>query len=149
VVPAVGKARSLSRTAAASESELAEVRKMRPELERMDRELRQKRSRIQAQAGSKESAAARLSGTLADAGFPQSVMAMKSGGAKDGEFFREESFDLRVENLTYLEAVKLVGKLESGPLPVVIRSAQHKSRYDDSRYVDAALRIGFLTPKGR
>jgi len=42
---------------------------------------------------------------------------IKSGGARDGERFREESFDVRIENLTYLEAVKTLQRLSAGSLP--------------------------------
>ena len=59
------------------------------------------------------------------------------------------AFDFRIENLTYLEAVRLISRLENGPLPVVLRSAQMKSRYDDSKYLDATFRIGFLLPLNR
>jgi hypothetical protein len=51
--------------------------------------------------------------------------------------------------VTYLEAVRLITRLENGPVPVVIRSAQLKSRYDDSKYLDATFRIGFLLPVTR
>jgi len=70
---------------------------------------------------------------------------IKSGGTRDGERFREESFDVRIENLTYLEAVKTLQRLSAGSLPVTIRSASLKSRYDDPRYLDVTLRVGFLT----
>ncbi|OYV98994.1 MAG: hypothetical protein B7Z62_02305 [Deltaproteobacteria bacterium 37-65-8] len=64
---------------------------------------------------------------------------MELMGARDGELFREESFDVRIENLTYLEAVKTLQRLSGGSLPVAIRSAVLKSRYDDPRF-----RGGFL-----
>ncbi len=54
-----------------------------------------------------------------------------------------------MENLTYLEAIQLLNRLEKGVLPVVVRSANLKSRYDDSKYLDATLRIGFLLPAKR
>jgi hypothetical protein len=54
-----------------------------------------------------------------------------------------------MENLTYLEAARLITRLENGPLPVVIRSSLLKSRYDDAKYLDATFRIGFLLPPGR
>lgn len=149
VVPGAGKVRSLSRQFTVAEKDLADLRKMRPELERIDREVRQKTARVSGSANPSDSPHARLTAALQEAGFPQSAVSLKSAGARDGEFFREESFDLKVENLTYLEAARLVTRLETGPLPVAIRSAQLKSRYDDNKYLDATLRIGFLLPLSR
>ena len=149
VIPDAAKVRSLSRQFSLAEKDLADLRKMRPELERADHDVRQKSIRATAAANAKESPPARLTAALQEAGFPQSAFSLKSTGSKDGEFFREEAFDFKIENLTYLEAVRLISRLENGPLPVVLRSAQMKSRYDDSKYLDATFRIGFLLPLNR
>ncbi len=149
VIPDAAKVRSLSRQISLAEKDLSDLRKMRPELERSGREVRQKSARATAAANAKESPLARLTADLQEAGFPQSAFSLKSSGGKDGQSFREESFDLRIENLTYLEAVRITTRLENGTLPVVVRSAQLKSRYDDSKYLDATLRIGFLLPLNR
>lgn len=149
VIPGAAKARQLSRAAVQAERDLAEVRKMRPDLEALNRDVRQKMGKVTGQANAKDSPVSRITTLITEAGIPQSAFSLKSGGARDGEFAREEAFDLKVENLTFLEAVRLASKLENGPLPVVIRSSQIKSRYEDARYVDAAFRIGFLVPKAR
>ena len=146
IIPDAAKVRTLSRQIAAANKDLSDLRKMRPELERSDREVRKKSALATAAANAKESPLARLTADLQAAGIPQSAFSLKSSGAKAGQTCREESFDLRVENLTYLEAVRLTNLLENGTLPVVVRSAQLKSRYDDSKYLDATLRIGFLLP---
>lgn len=148
VIPGVSRARQLSRIASQAERDLAEVRRMRPELEAATRDVRQKMGKITGQANVKESPVARITALLTEAGYPQSAFSLKSGGRREGEFAREDAFDLKIENLTYLEAARIAAKLENGPLPVVIRSSQIKSRYDDSRYADATFRIGFLSPKG-
>lgn len=149
VVPGVAKVKNLSRQFSQAGKDLAELRKMRPELERTDREVRQKTGRVAGSANTAESPLARLTSAVQEAGFPQSAFSLKSGGVKDGEFLREETFDLKIENLTYLEAVRLATRLETGPLPVAIRSSQLKSRYDDAKYLDATFRIGYLLPLGR
>ncbi len=149
VIPGTTKVKSLSRAYAQAERDLAELRKMRPELEAADREVRGKSSRVSSSANAQDSPLSRLTSLLQESGFPPSSFSLKSGGTRDGEFQREETFDLKIENLTYLEAIRLVTRLENGPLPVAVRSAQLKSRYDDNRYLDATFRIGFLQPKGR
>lgn len=149
VIPGISRVRSLARAADAAEKDLADLREMRPELTRLDREVRRKMARVTAAANSTESSLSRLTAGVQEAGFPQSAVSIKSSGTKTGEFVNEEAFDLKVENLTYLEAVQLLQRLEAGPLPVAIRSANLKSRYDDPRYLDATLRIGFLTPAVR
>jgi hypothetical protein len=149
VVPDAAKVRSLSRQVSQAEKELADFRKIRPELSLADREARQMGGRVTAAANAKESPLARLTAALQEAGFPPSAFSLKTTGAKDGEFFREEGLDLRIENVTYLEAARLITRLENGPLPVVIRSTLLKSRYDDPKYLDATFRIGFLLPVGR
>ena len=147
VIPGISSLRSSARAVAAAESDLAEVRRVRPELERAQIGARKRAPIVQASANSKESALSRLSSAIQEGGIPQSAFSVKSGGAKDGEFFREESFDVRMENLTYLEAVKAIQRLSGETLPTVVRSAVLKSRYEDPRYLDVTLRVGFLSPK--
>lgn len=147
VIPGISRIKSQSRAAAAAESDLAEVRKARPEIERILKETSAKAGIVRAAANVKDAPLSRITAALQEAGIPQSALNIKSGGARDGDLFREESFDVRIENLTYLEAVKTLQRLSAGSLPVAIRSASLKSRYDDPRYLDVTLRVGFLTPK--
>ena len=147
VIPGVSRITSQARAAAAAESDLAEVRKARPEIERIQRETATRAGIVRTAANVKDAPLTRITSTLQEAGIPQSALNIKSGGARDGELFREEAFDVRIENLTYLEAVKTMQRLSAGTLPVVLRSASLKSRYDDARYLDVTLRVGFLTPK--
>jgi type II secretory pathway component PulM len=147
VIPGFSRIKSQARAAAAAESDLAEVRKARPEVERIQRETAAKAGGIRAAANVKDAPLSRITSALQEAGIPQAALNIKSGGARDGELFREEAFDVRIENLTYLEAVKTLQRLSAGTLPVAIRSASLKSRYDDARYLDVTLRVGFLTPK--
>jgi len=147
VLPGISRLRSNGRAVAAAETDLAEVRRVRPELERAQRDGRQKAALVQTAANAKESPLSRLSSAIQEAGIPQSAFSVKSGGTRDGESFREESFDVRMENLTYLEAVKAIQRLSGGTLPAVVRSTLLKSRYEDPRYLDVTLRVGFLSPK--
>ncbi len=149
VIPGVSRVRSLSRAASVAEKDLADLRKMHPELTRLDREVRRKLNQVSAAANSSQSPLARLTASIQEAGFPQSAFSLKSAGSRTGEYVGEEAFDLKMENLTYLEAIQLLNRLEKGVLPVVVRSANLKSRYDDSKYLDATLRIGFLLPAKR
>jgi general secretion pathway protein M len=147
VFPDISRLNSLARASAAAENDLAEVRKARPEIERIQRETVQRAGVVRAAANQKESPLARITAVLQDAAIPQSAFSVKSGGVRDGETFREESFDVRLENLTYLEAVKALQKLSGPEVPMVVRSALLKSRYDDPRYLDLTLRVGYLSPK--
>lgn len=149
VIPGISRVRALSRATVAAEKELAELRRMRPELTSLDREVRRKMAVVTGAANSSESPLARLTAEIHQAGLPQSAFSLKIAGPRTGEFISEEAFDLKVENLTYLEAVRLLKRLEDGTLPLVVRSANLKSRYDDSKYLDATLRIGFLLPADR
>lgn len=147
VIPGISRIKSLARASTAAERDLAEVRKARPELERIQRDTVQRTAVVRAAANRKESPLVRLSNTLLDAGIPQSAFSIKSGGTRDGESFREESFDVRLENLTYLEAVRTLQKLSGPDQPMVVRSAVLKSRYEDPRYLDVTLRVGYFSPK--
>jgi len=149
VIPGISRVRALARASESAERELNDLRKMGPELTRLDREVRRKMGRVTAAANSQESSLSRLTAAVQEAGFPQTAVAIKSGGTKTGEFVNEEGFDLKVENITYLEAARLLQRLENGPLPIAIRSVALKSRYDDPRYLDATLRVGFLSPAAR
>jgi type II secretory pathway component PulM len=147
VIPGFSRIKSQARAAAAAESDLAEVRKARPEIERIQRETGAKAGIVRAAANVKDAPLSRITSALQEAGIPLSALNIKSGGARDGELFREEAFDVRIENLTYLEAVRTLQRLSAGTLPVAVRSASLKSRYDDARYLDVTLRVGYLTPK--
>ena len=147
VIPGVSRIKSQARAAAAAETDLVEVRKARPEIERINSETAAKAGIVRAAVNVKDAPLTRITSALQEAGIPLAALNIKSGGARDGELFREESFDVRIENLTYLEAVKTLQRLSAGSLPVAIRSASLKSRYDDPRYLDVTLRVGFLTPK--
>ena len=149
VIPGVNKVTTLSRASSLAERELADLRGMRPEVTRLDREVRPRAARVAAAANASESTLSRLTATIQEAGFPPSSVILKSGGTRDGEYFSEESFDLKVDNITYMEAVRLIARIENGPLPVVVRTAQLKSRYDDGRYLDATFRLGFLKPSAK
>lgn len=148
VLPGVSRFKSQARAAAAAENDLAAVRAARPDIERIQREIRKRAGVVQAAANVKDSPLSRLTSALQDAGIPQAAFSVKSGGARDGEFYREESFDVRIENLTYLETVKALQRISGGDaLPTAIRSATLKSRYDDARYLDVTLRVGYLSQK--
>jgi type II secretory pathway component PulM len=147
VIPGISRIKSQARAATAAESDLAEVRKARPEIERIQKETASKAGIVRAAANVKDAPLSRITTALQEAGIPQSALNIKSGGARDGELFREEAFDVRIENLTYLEAVKTLQRLSAGTLPVVLRSTSLKSRYDDARYLDVSLRVGYLAPK--
>src|SRR5512143_2876064 len=147
VIPGVSRIKSQARAAAAAESDLAEVRLASPQIERIQSETATKAGIVRAAANVKDAPLSRITSALQEAGIPQAALNIKSGGARDGEMFREEAFDVRMENLTYLEAIKTLQRLSAGTLPVVIRSASLKSRYDDARYLDVTLRVGYLTPK--
>ncbi len=149
VLPGIDRLRSLGRAYAQANRDLAEVRRNAPELDRLERDVKVRLARVRAQAQTAESPAARLTALVQEAGFPSQSFSLKSTGGRDGEFAREETFDLRVENVTYLEAVKLAIRLENGPLPLAMRSVQLKSRYEDARYLDAVFRIGVLLPLSR
>lgn len=149
VIPGISRVRALARATEAAEQDLAEVQKMRPELTRLDREVRRKMGRVLASANSSESALSRLTVAVQEAGFPQSAVSVKSGGTRTGEFVNEEMFDLKLENITYLEAIQLLERLEKGPLALAVRSANLKSRYDDPKYLDVTLRVGYLSPAAR
>jgi type II secretory pathway component PulM len=147
VIPGISRIKSQARAVAAAETDLAEVRKARPEIERIQRETGAKAGIVRAAANVKDAPLSRITSALQEAGIPQSALNIKSGGTRDGDLFREESFDVRIENLTYLEAVKTLQRLSAESLPVTVRSTSLKSRYDDPRYLDVILRVGFLTPK--
>ena len=120
---------------------------MRARMERAALRARAPQGAVTAAANSKESPLARLTAILQGAGIPASVSTIKSTGVRDGEAFREEAFEVQIENLTYLEAVNALRKLSAKDLPVVVRSTVLKSRYDDPRYLDVTLRVGYLSPK--
>ncbi|MCL1925965.1 MAG: hypothetical protein FWF95_02375 [Syntrophorhabdaceae bacterium] len=147
VFPAISRIRVLSRNTVAAQKNLAEVRKSSPDLQRVRQATIERQGAATAAANSHESPLTQLTSFLQGAGIPASVLAIKSAGTHDSEAFREELFEVHVENLTYLEAVNALRKLSAKDLPVIVRSTVLKSRYDDQRYLDMTLRVGHLSPK--
>ncbi|MCL2103184.1 MAG: hypothetical protein FWH25_04005, partial [Syntrophorhabdaceae bacterium] len=139
--------KTLSRATINAQKNLAELRKDSLELQHVRQAALEKQGAAAAAANSNESPLTQLTYILQGAGIPASGLAIKSSGIRDGEAFREESFDVKIENLTYLEAVNALRKLSAKDFPVVVRSTVLKSRYDDQRYLDITLRVGYISPK--
>lgn len=144
VIPDIDKIRAQGRARAQAERDLAELRAAIPKLQALSAAVLPRKALIRPSGSGQDSPLSRLTVRLQEAGFPQSAFSIKSGGIKDGEYVKEESFDIKIENRSYLELVQLLGKLEDGTLPVAIRSVNFKSRYENSSAIDAGIRIGYL-----
>ena len=147
VSPAISRMQTISRTTTAAEKNLSEMRRYGPELQRVRQATLERQNAVGTSANSKESPLTQLTAMLQGAGIPAAAASIKSSGIRDGDIFREETFEIQVENVTYLEAVNALRKLSAKDLPVVVRAAVLKSRYDDHRYLDMTLRVGYLSPK--
>jgi type II secretory pathway component PulM len=146
ILPDLDKIRSNGRAKAAAEKDLAELRTAVPQLRALEEEIRSRRDQVRAGGAAGESPLSKLTARLQEAGFPQSSFSIKSGGTREGEYFREESFDIRIESRSYLEIVNFLRRIEDGSMPVAIRSVGLKSRYENSSAIDAVLRIGYVLP---
>lgn len=149
VIPSMAKMKSLSRAKVAALADLADIRKLKPGLAASEKEVSARTTRLKATSSGADSPATRLSAIVEESGIPASACSVKNAGMKDGDTVRETSFDLRAENLTFHEASRLLYRLETGAVPLVVRSAQFRSRFDDPRYVDASIRVGCLSPLSR
>lgn len=149
VIPSTAKMKSLSRAKVAALADLADIRRLKPGLAAIEKEVSARTVRLKATSSGADSPATRLSAIVEESGLPASACSIKSAGTKDGDTIREASFDLRAENLTFHEASRLLSRLETGAVPLVVRSVQLKSRFDDPRYVDASIRVGCLSPLPR
>ncbi|MGZ8474026.1 MAG: type II secretion system protein GspM, partial [Candidatus Deferrimicrobiaceae bacterium] len=89
VFPGVSRIKSQSRAVAAAEADLAEVRRARPEIERIRKETEAKAGIVRSAANVKDSPLSRVTSALQEAGIPPAALNIKSGGARDGESFRE------------------------------------------------------------
>jgi len=58
----------------------------------------------------------------------------------------EEVSDVRVEGLTFNEAVNLVYRLEKGTLPLVIKKLNIRTRFDDPSRCDLSMILALLKP---
>lgn len=144
VIPDIDKIRAQGRARAQAERDLADLRSSVPALRSISAEIAPRKSQLAPVGSGQDSPLSRLTALLQEAGFPQSAFSIKSGGIKDGQYVKEESFDIKIENRSYLELVRLLGKLESGNMPLTIRSVSFKSRYENSSAIDAGIRIGYL-----
>jgi type II secretory pathway component PulM len=147
VFPDIEKIRVQNRTRAQAEKDLAELRAALPGLRRLEDGIRIRRDLVRSSVTGQESPLSRLTARLQEAGFPQSAFSIKSGGTKDGEYFKEESFDIKIENRSFPELVQFLQKIEDGSMPVAIRSVNLKSRYENSSAIDAVLRVGYQLPR--
>lgn len=60
--------------------------------------------------------------------------------------FIEEAADVRVEGLTFNEAVNLLYRLEKGSRPLVVKKCNLKVRFDDPSRCDLAMILALLKP---
>lgn len=144
VIPDIDKIRAQGRARAQAERDLVELRASVPALRSISAAIAPRKAQLAPVGSGQDSPLSRLTTLLQETGFPQSSFSIKSGGIKDGEYVKEESFDVKIENRSYLELVRFLGKLEDGTLPVAIRSVNLKSRYENSSAIDAGIRIGYL-----
>lgn len=144
VIPGIDKIRAQGRARAQAERDLVELRSSVPALRALSAAIAPRKAQLAPVGSGQDSPLSRLTAVLQEAGFPQSAFSIKSGGVKDGEYVKEETFDIKIENRSYLELVRLLGKMEDGTLPVAIRSVSFKSRYENSSAIDASIRIGYL-----
>ena len=144
VIPDIDKIRAQGRARAQAEHDLAELRSAIPKLQAINATILPRKSQLRPGGSGQDSPLSVLTARLQEAGFPQSAFSIKSGGIKDGEYVKEESFDIKIENRSYLELVRFLGKMEDGTLPLAIRSVNFKSRYENSSSIDAVIRIGYL-----
>ncbi len=147
VLPDLDKIRVQTRARIQAEKDLAELRTSVPELKRLEAGVRTRKDLVRASGSGQDSPLSRLTTLLQGNGFPQSAFSIKSSGIKDGESFKEESFDIKIENRGYLELVQFIQKVEDGSMPVAIRSVNLKNRYENSSAIDAILRVGYLLPR--
>lgn len=147
VMPGIEKIRSNGRALRQAELDLSELRTSIPEIRNLEGGMASRKALIQAGGNAGDSPLSRLTALVQDSGLPQASFSIKSGGVKEGEFFKEESFDLKVENRSYLEMVRLIQRLEGAPVPLAVRSVNLKSRYENSSAIDAIIRIGYLLPR--
>ncbi len=147
VLPDLEKIRVQNRSRIQAEKDLSDLRAYVPEMRLLEAGVRARKDLVRASASGQDSPLSRLTALLQGSGFPQSAFSIKSGGIKDGEYFKEESFDMKIESRGYLELVHLLQKLEDGSMPVVVRSVNLKSRYESSSSIDATLRVGYLLPR--
>lgn len=60
--------------------------------------------------------------------------------------FIEEAADIRIDGLTFNEAVNLLYRLEKGSRPLVIKKSNLRSRFDDPSRCDLSLIMALLKP---
>lgn len=60
--------------------------------------------------------------------------------------FTEDAADIRIDGLTFNEAVNLLYRLEKGSRPVVIKKYNLKVRFDDPSRCDLSLILALLKP---
>lgn len=149
VAPAARKIRTNERALARVEDDVRALQALAPRIAALQVKTASLARRFPGAAGTtrQESPLALLSVAVQSAGIPQSSFSLASGGARDGERFREERFDLKIENRPYLDVLKVVSALSEGKYPVIVRSVGVKGRYEENGNLDAVIRVGYLSPK--
>lgn len=147
LAPGLDRIRSNARALQQAERDLADLRAAIPEVRRLESGIQARNAAVLSAGNAGESTLSLLTARVLEAGLPQASFSIKSGGIREGEHYKEESFDLKVENRSYLEIVRLISRIEDGSLPVALRSVNLKSRYENSSAIDAGIRIGFILPR--
>ncbi len=60
--------------------------------------------------------------------------------------FMEDAADIRIDGLTFNEAINLLYRLEKGSRPLVIKKSNLKVRYDDPTRYDLSLILALIRP---
>jgi len=149
VAPAVQRIRSNERSLTRVEEELRSLQALRPRVTALQEKIATLSRRFPAGQGTsrQESPLAMLTVAVQAAGIAQSSFSIASGGARDGDRFREESFDIKIENRSYLDMVKVISALAEGKYPLLVRSVNLKARYEGNGSLDGVIRVGYLTAR--
>jgi hypothetical protein len=149
VAPAVQRIRTNERSLSRVEEDVRSLQALRPRVASLQEKSAALSRRFPAGQGTtrQESPLAMLTVAVQAAGVPQSSFSLASGGARDGERFREESFDIKIENRSFLDMVKVVSALADGKYPLLVRSVNLKARYEGNGSLDGVIRVGYLTAR--
>lgn len=128
----------LDRLAQNKESDLKAISALTTNYRQLRDEVSRLESKIDRDRGS-FSLLSFLETTAAQTNLRSQIAYIRPQPATTVDAFREISVEVRVENVTLDQVVRLLGALEGSPHFIRIKNLHLRTRFSDSRYLDATL----------
>jgi type II secretory pathway component PulM len=141
VNPMLERMKTTDRLILQKEEELNEMARLKKEYDQLQGRLKGIEVRLSQQPGN-FSLLSYLEGTANSTQIRKNISSMRpQPSGTDNEHFRENSVEVRIENVSLFQVVEFLGAIERSPTYLRVKQVRLKTRYSDPNAMDATFLI--------